>query len=137
MVAENSSIVYFEDDTNSRMVMDILLRSRLGLKNVNIFPDSQDYETRLKSISPRPDVIFLDIHMKPHTGFEILTSVRQMPEFEGIPVIALTASVTNDEIHQLQKAGFNGCMAKPLDRKVFPDLLDRILKGEHIWRVTA
>jgi CheY-like chemotaxis protein len=50
-------------------------------------------------------------------------------------VVALTASVMNEEVERLKKAGFNGVLAKPIDQQAFPGVITRILNGEHIWNV--
>jgi len=45
-------------------------------------------------------------------------------------VVALTASVMNEEIQQRRTAGFDGCLAKPIDVDEFPHSLARILEGD-------
>jgi DNA-binding NarL/FixJ family response regulator len=50
-------------------------------------------------------------------------------------VVALTASVTNEEVSLLQKSGFDGAIAKPLDIEVFPSLIDKTMNGEPVWHI--
>ena len=50
-----------------------------------------------------------------------------------MPIIALTASVMREEVRKLMSAGFNGCLAKPIDLATFPDTLRRIMAGEAVW----
>ncbi len=73
--------------------------------------------------------------MEPYNGFEMLAMLRQSQRFSDTPIVALTASVMNEEVQQLQTSGFDGCLAKPIDMDTFPDTLYRILNGEHIWRI--
>jgi CheY-like chemotaxis protein len=73
--------------------------------------------------------------VQPYDGFEMLQMIRQRTRFNDTPVVALTASVMNEEVQKLRQAGFNGCLAKPIDMNTFPDTLNRILLGESIWRV--
>ena len=68
---------------------------------------------RIEALPSVPDVIFLDIHMKPHDGFEMLTRLRQHPIFAASTIIAVTASVMNEEVDRLREAGFNGAIGKP------------------------
>jgi hypothetical protein len=42
----------------------------------------------------------------------------------------------NEEVQQLEAAGFNGAIAKPLDREVFPELVEQILDGKTVWYVS-
>lgn len=129
----NPSIVYVEDDTRSREVMHILLVELMGLSDVTFLEDSTDFLQRIeKSV---PDIILLDIHVYPLNGFEMLSMLRQHPRFRHARVVALTASVMNEEVHQLKTAGFDGVIAKPIDMDQFPILLKRILNGENVWTI--
>src|SRR5690606_42092694 len=51
------------------------------------------------------------------TLFRSLRMIREDSAFDSIPVVALTASVMNEEINELQTVGFVGVIAKPVDRK--------------------
>lgn len=134
-MTQDPCVLYVEDDMMSRSVMKMMLVNEMHLSNVIIFEDSSNFLERVSNIAPKPDVILLDIHMKPFTGFEMLTMLRDMDQFEGTPIIALTASVMNEEVAQLKGAGFDGCVSKPIDMDLFPDILGSILKGKKIWRV--
>lgn len=130
----NPVLLYVEDEPRSRKVMQMITRD-MGLTEVIIFEDSTDFQARVSALIPKPEVIFLDIHMKPYTGFEMLAMLRTLRQFDGIPVVAMTASVMNEEVQQLRTAGFDGCLAKPIDMDTFPDTLKRIMNGELIWRI--
>jgi CheY-like chemotaxis protein len=127
-------LLYVEDEPRSRKVMRMIATS-MGLSNAIIFENSTDFLSRVQALPSKPDVIFLDIHVKPYSGFEMLKMLRQSDQFEGTPIVAVTASVMNEEVAQLRTAGFDGCLAKPLDMDTFPDTLDRIINGEMIWRI--
>jgi CheY-like chemotaxis protein len=127
--------LYFEDDTLSREVMRVCLTRGMGYHNVLIFEDSANFEERLDSVGSKPDVVFLDIHIEPVDGFEMLRLIRRSETYQSTKVIALTASVMNEEVKMLKEAGFDGVIAKPLDYDTFPNVLHRILKGEQVWHV--
>ena len=129
------ALLYVEDDPRSRKVMEMMLKLGMKLSHVTIFDDSSNFVERVQAIAPRPDIIFLDIHVKPHSGFELLEMLRRLDQFKQVPIVALTASVMNEEVHTLRTAGFDGCFSKPLDIDTFPDNLKRVLDGEHIWRI--
>lgn len=130
---DDLNILYVEDDELSREVMTALLRRGLGYENVTIFEDSYQFMQRLKNLSPTPDVIFLDIHMEPIDGFEMLRQIRRDDAFTITKVVAFTASVMNEEVKMLREAGFDGVFAKPLAVEAFPQALHRILNGEQLW----
>jgi CheY-like chemotaxis protein len=128
-------VLYVEDDARSRRVIELLLKHEMSLDHVTILEDSRDFVERLQTLSPKPDVILLDIHVKPHSGFEMLDMLRGMNGFASIPTVALTASVMNEEVQKLKEVGFHSVIAKPIDIDAFPDLLERIARGESIWRI--
>jgi CheY-like chemotaxis protein len=137
MNVEQPVILYVEDDVHSRRVMELLLTNVMKLSNVTVFADSSNFLERAEALSPKPDLIFLDIHMEPHSGFEMLDMLRHSSTFCSTPVVALTASVMNEEVTRLRTAGFDGCIAKPLNMEQFPHLLQAIMRGEEVWRIVG
>ena len=131
------AILYVEDEPFSRKVMKILLKGRLGYEHVTIFEDSEDVLTRAESLSPIPDVVLLDIHMKPHNGFEVLDMLRNSAHFKQTRIVALTASVMNEEVQQLREAGFDSCLSKPINADTFDASMEQILAGESLWNIAS
>ncbi len=129
------TILYVEDDALSRMVMNALLTRGMHYNNVTIFEDSADFVEKLETLPAKPDIIFLDIHMTPLDGFAMLRLIRDNAAFQTAKVVALTASVMNEEVKMLKDAGFDGVISKPLDSDAFPKALQRILSGEQVWQV--
>lgn len=134
MPTSATSVLYVDDDKLSLTVMQMLLVNHMKLPNVTMFEDSKDFLNRVKALPVKPDVVLLDIHIKPLNGFEMLKLLRN----EGFPdtvVIALTASVMNQEVFQLKTAGFDGVIAKPVNVDTFPKVWGKILKREQVWIV--
>jgi len=129
------NILYVEDDALSREVMEIIVTHDLGM-TLFALEDSYDFEQKLLNMPPL-DLIFLDIHVKPIDGFEMLAIIRQHAHLKAVPVIALTASVMNEEVKRLRDSGFNGAIAKPIDQDLFPKLIRQILDGEIIWQIIS
>jgi CheY-like chemotaxis protein len=127
--------VYVEDEPLSRMVMQMLMVKSLGYQDVVILEDSSQFLESLEALNRMPSVIFLDIHVKPYNGFQMLEMLRQHKHFHQVRVIALTASVMNEEVDLLKTAGFDGGIAKPIDAAMFPQTLNAILNGEEIWQI--
>ncbi|MBW4438662.1 MAG: response regulator [Pleurocapsa minor GSE-CHR-MK-17-07R] len=135
MIFNQYSFLYVEDDSASRDIMHILMTSVLDVGRYYEFSDSTNFLERLTHLPNIPDVFLLDIHMKPASGFDILRMIRTQQHLTCKTVIALTASVMNEEIQQLRHAGFNGAIAKPINLTTFPDALERILKGQSVWHI--
>lgn len=129
------SYLYVEDDPYSRQVMQLIMQNAMGVERLTILEDSQEFLARAKS-ADKPDIIILDIHVRPYNGFEMLQMVRSDPDLSAATVIALTASVMNEEIEQLKQAGFDATIAKPLSVLTFPDLMRRVIGGEAVWHIS-
>lgn len=131
------AILYVEDDPNSRTVMELLLGMHLKLERVMILEDSKYFVENVQALPFKPDIIFLDIHMKPINGFDMLKILRTFDYLDDVPIVALTASVMNEEIQQLRDVGFNGVIPKPIDIMSFPDTLQDLLDGVEVWRIMS
>ena len=125
--------LYVEDDPTSRVVIDMILKHNFVGSETLVLADSSDFPAYLDKLPTKPDIIFLDIHVQPYGGFDMLDMIRKHPKYADCLVVALTASVMSEEVEQLEIAGFNSVIAKPINRQQFPTLLKRILNGETIW----
>ena len=135
MTIAESHFLYVEDDMLSCQVMDMMLRNGLGVQQLTIFEDSHDFMTRVRSLPSPPDLVLLDVHVAPNNGFEMLQMIREDEDYRNLKVIALTASVMNEEVEQLRRSGFDGAIAKPLSISTFPQLIAGILNGDAVWHI--
>ena len=129
------NILYVEDDPGSRDVVRMAQRIYPGEFELTIFDDSENFEQRLLDLDPQPQLILLDIHVEPFTGFQMLEFIGRHDQYDKIPVVALTASVMNEEVQMLEEVGFHSVVSKPLDLDEFPQHIQKIAKGEKIWHV--
>ncbi|MFW5748285.1 MAG: response regulator [Chloroflexota bacterium] len=128
--------LYVEDDPLSREALEVILRRVMKIERLHVFEDSADFMDRLSGLPDTPDFILLDIHMQPYTGFEMLNMLRGEPTFQDAIIIALTASVMNEEVQLLRESGFDGVIGKPINVATFPGLIQRVIQGESIWYIT-
>lgn len=130
------TLFYVEDDDLSREILDMIVEDMDGYDLIT-FTDSSDFVSRVNQLPESVALILLDIHLKPYDGFEMLKMLRQQDRFRDVPIIALTASVMNEEVNRLKQAGFNGAIAKPVDQDNFPGLIDEVLVGKSIWSIIS
>lgn len=124
-----------EDDFSNRLVMKLLVEKTLNVKQYAIFEDSSNFLARVHDLPKRPDIILLDIHVSPLNGFQMLQQIRGDSVFSTTKVVALTASVMNEEVERLRKSGFDGAIGKPISLSTFPIAIERIMNGESIWQL--
>jgi two-component system cell cycle response regulator DivK len=127
--------LYVEDDPLSVEVMVMILRHGVGTENISLSRDSVDFMNRVRSLPSKPDIILLDIHVQPVSGLEMLSMLKSDPNYSKIPVVALTASVMNEEVQRLRQAGFDSGISKPVSVRTFPALIQRIANGEKVWHI--
>lgn len=128
-------LAYVEDDENSIFVMKMVVERVMGLPTLYVLQSQADFVQQVKELGVVPDIFLLDIQMEPYDGVELLSMLRGDPQFEKSKVIALTASVTNEEVSLLKNGGFDGAIAKPLNIDAFPDLIAKIINGESVWYI--
>ena len=124
-----------EDDASNRLVMQLLVEKTLHARYYAIFEDSADFIPRVRDLPAAPEIILLDIHVAPFNGFQMLKMIREDNVYCDTKVVALTASVMNEEVERLRTSGFDGAIGKPISLSSFPIVIERILKGESIWQV--
>lgn len=77
----------------------------------------------------RPDLILMDIAMPQQDGLAATRSIREVPELQSVPVIALTAFDTGGFRQAAFDAGFNGYLTKPIDFERLEKLMSMLLSG--------
>ncbi len=126
---EGVHALIIEDDQTSVAVLQGLLTT-LGVWT-EVILDSPNVQDRLRQLVDRPDVIFLDLEMPITNGYDALAILNADPRFSDVPVVAYTTHISH--MNEALEAGFHSFLGKPLDKKVFPDQLARILGGETVW----
>ena len=73
------------------------------------------------------DLVLMDVHMPEMDGIEATRRIRALPDAvrAAVPIIALTASVTREEVDLYQRSGMNAAVAKPVRG---PELLAAITR---------
>ncbi|MCC6191865.1 MAG: response regulator [Anaerolineales bacterium] len=136
MNSQKPVLVYVEDDENSVLVMKMVVERVMKLPTLHVLKSRADFVQQVKRLGMTPDIFLLDIQIRPYDGVELLSMLRGDPQFNQSKVIALTASVTNEEVALLKSGGFDGAIAKPLNIEAFPGLIAKIINGDQVWYIT-
>jgi signal transduction histidine kinase/CheY-like chemotaxis protein len=120
---EGRTVLVVEDDVRNVFALTGLLEPR-GAK-VEIARNGREAVERLARV-PRPDLVLMDIMMPEMDGFEAMRAIRERPELQDLPIIALTAKAMRDDHDRCLAAGANDYVAKPID-------VDKLLSLCRVW----
>jgi two-component system cell cycle response regulator DivK len=62
-----------------------------------------------------PDLVLMDIQLPGMDGIEALKALRARPATAALPVVAITASVMQQDRQEIMRAGFDGFIEKPIN----------------------
>lgn len=128
------AVVLVVEDNVSNFV---LIARLLGFLGIHCEWKTSGYEVvEYADTLPKIDLILMDIRLPYEDGYGALRKVRQSPRLKDVPVIAVTAEASMEEMKKARTAGFNGFLGKPLDPDRFPDQIQRILAGESVWEMS-
>ncbi|WP_172449207.1 PAS domain-containing hybrid sensor histidine kinase/response regulator [Bowmanella denitrificans] len=109
----NVTILLVDDNEINRVVANELLSAE-GAK-VYCAEGGAECITMLKANKERIQLVLMDMQMPDVDGIEATTRIRKIPEFTSLPIIAMTANVSKDDIQACLDAGMNDHIGKPFD----------------------
>ncbi|MDD2367159.1 MAG: response regulator [Desulfuromonadaceae bacterium] len=102
-----------DNEFNQQVASELLLSAGLC---VDIAVNGQDALERLSAKSF--DLVLMDVQMPVMDGFEATRRIRSKPEFDHLPVIAVTAHAMSSDSERCFEAGMNDYISKPIDPEI-------------------
>lgn len=127
------------DDTFVLVVEDnvsnfVLVARMLGHMGIHCEWKTSGYEVvEFADTLPKIDLILMDIRLPYEDGYGALKKIQESPTLKEVPIIAVTAEVSETQLSRAKSAGFDGFLGKPLSPDKFPDQIKKILAGEPVW----
>ena len=131
-MAEPVIVLLVEDnDDHAELVMRQMADHRIANKVVRLVDGQEalDYLFRKDKfgnpdISPRPQVILLDLRLPKVDGLEVLKSIKESVDLRSIPVVVLTTSEGERDIAKAYLNHTNSYVVKPVDYRKFCNLMN-------------
>jgi two-component system cell cycle response regulator DivK len=121
-----SLILIVEDnDKNLKLVRDVL-----QVKGYDTVEAGNGEDGVELARARNPDLILMDIQLPGMSGIDALKVLRADPATAAIPIIAVTASVMQQDRKQITEAGFDRYVGKPIDLKEFLEAVRSTLEGK-------
>jgi PAS domain S-box-containing protein len=127
--ATSESVVSRPDDLPKILVVD---DSVDGAEMLAAALTAKGYDTRLAHDAPvalriaaefRPDVALLDIGLPVMDGYELAARLRELPDLNGMKLIALTGYGQESDRQKSREAGFDHHLVKPVDLLILESVL--------------
>lgn len=118
-----NQVLYIEDNRqNMRLVKKFL---RMG--GYHMIEASDGLSGIEIAKSEKPDIILMDINLPDIDGVEATKRLKEDPDFEMVPIIALTANAMHGDRERFLEAGCDDYLSKPVSKS---ELLEKI--GQHL-----
>ncbi len=131
-IPKDATVLVVEDNVSNF----VLIARLLGFMGIHCEWKTSGYEVvEYADTLPRLDLILMDIRLPYEDGYGALRKIRSSDRLKTVPIIAVTAEASQEQMEKARSSGFNGFLGKPLDPDKFPDQIRRILTGEAVWEI--
>jgi CheY-like chemotaxis protein len=121
-------VLVVDDSDINREVVQRILRDQ-GAETVCVGDGRQALDWLLAH-PEQADVVLMDVQMPVMDGIEATRQLRCMPQFDGLPVIALTAGAFKEQQEAALEAGMCHVLSKPFDVPAMLALIARLCGSE-------
>lgn len=116
-------LIVEDNDKNLKLARDVLQAKGYATAEAETGEDGVRLAGELL-----PDAILMDIHLPGISGVDALRLLRASPVTACIPVIAVTASVMEQDRTRVMAAGFDAFVAKPISLKSFLETVRAVVE---------
>ena len=121
-------VLYIEDNFDNRL----LVRRILMASDFDCVVEEADNAVmgiEMACNNP-PDLILMDMSMPEMDGMTATAHIRNIPELNHVPIIALTANAMQGDREKTLDAGCDGYIPKPIDVDRFPSEVFYYLRSQ-------
>ena len=118
-VGKSKKVLVIDDDMGTRKIVELFLKGEIEIESASNGKDAVDLiNNNVYSI------ILMDISLgKGVSGTELLKTLRTIPAYKNVPVIAVTAHAMHGDKEKFISSGFDDYLSKPFSKK---DLVSKV-----------
>lgn len=132
-IPKDCTVLVVEDNVSNF----VLIARMLGYLGIHCEWKTSGYEVvEFADTLPRIDLVLMDIRLPYEDGYGAMRKIRASERLKDIPIVAVTAEASVEQMNKARASGFDGFLGKPLDPDRFPDQIRRILSGESVWEMS-
>lgn len=134
MILKGKRIFITEDNVTNRSVMQMILEQQGAIIEFERW--GRETCQRLKQFEP-VDIILLDL-MFPDgiSGLDVFDQIRALPEFNHVPIVAVSAKEVDIAMAETRAKGFHGFIPKPINRLTFAQQILAVIEGKSTWNMS-
>ncbi|MEC0093261.1 response regulator [Paenibacillus macquariensis] len=117
---ENKKILLVDDDIRNVFALSSVLES---YHMEVVFAENGRDALDILEKQPDFDLILMDMMMPEMDGYEAMRQIRQIPEFQRLPIIALTAKAMKEDRSKCIEAGASDYVKKPIQTEQLLSLM--------------
>jgi CheY-like chemotaxis protein len=121
----SAHILIIEDNEMSLVLAEHLLR-QAGYTTSTATDGSSGVRLAMEN---NAHLILCDLDLPTMDGPQVVSALREQPEWRPVPVVAFTASISEEQRRSLA-GDFAGCIAKPIDPRSFTATVARYLEPD-------
>lgn len=122
-VSRTLNLLLVEDNQVNQVVASSMLK-KLG-HTVTLAENGKQALEALQQSERRFDIVLMDCQMPVMDGYEATRNIRENPEWQDLPVIAVTANVMQGDRDDCLESGMNDYITKPYNRADLKSIIDR------------
>ncbi len=115
------TILVAEDDPDDRLLLEKAFEGRPDAGTLEFAADGVELMDRLHRRGrfadvaryPEPGLLLLDLNMPRKDGREALAEIKRDPALRALPVVVLTTSNAEEDVHRSYHLGANSYIRKP------------------------
>ncbi len=131
-IPKDCTVLVVEDNVSNF----VLIARMLGYLGIHCEWKTSGYEVvEYADTLPRLDLILMDIRLPYEDGYGALKKIRASERLKQVPIVAVTAEASLEQMDKARASGFDGFLGKPLDPDRFPDQIRHILNSEPVWEM--
>jgi signal transduction histidine kinase/CheY-like chemotaxis protein/HAMP domain-containing protein len=118
------TVLVIDDDARNVFAISSALE-QVGMTVLSAPDGRQGIDALLAT--PETDLILMDVMMPGMDGYATMATIRRMPQFAGLPIIAVTARAMPGDRDKSLDAGASEHVTKPVDTKELLACIERLL----------
>ncbi len=110
-------VLQIEDNHANRLLVERVFEQMAGYQLIQ----ANDGESGVGlALEQHPDLVLVDMGLPDIDGQTVTTIMRQVPELQNTPIVAITAWPEDKAQEMVDRYGLDGCITKPIDIRQFP-----------------